>query len=161
MRKNPIFSTKFNRMKKIHWSLIFSVALTAVICISCDPDEPQAPTRAELMASGAWKFQSATYGGVDVSTAPQLACFVDNTITFSTSSTYTVSEGTVICSPSTAGSGTWSFKDADSLQLSSALVPGGAGTFKINTLTATSLVLQQNATIPPSPTQPFVVTFRH
>ena len=136
-------------------------AFTVGICISCDPDEPQAPTREEMMASGAWKFQSATYSGTDISTNPQIACFVDNTLTFATANTYTVTEGTVVCNPSTAGSGTWSFKGSDSLQLSTTLVPGGSGSFKINTLTSTTLVLQQHFTLVPPTPQPMVVTFKH
>ena len=151
---------KFNYMKKFNWLLALPITLTFII-VSCDPDEPQAPTREEMMASGAWKFQSATYGGTDVSTNPLLACFTDNTLTFSTANTYTVTEGTVICNPTTAGSGTWSFKGSDSLQLSTTLVPGGSGTFKINTLTATSLVLSQNLVMVPPTAQTFVVTFRH
>lgn len=150
-------------MKKIHWWLLFCVAITFVVCISCDPNEPQAPTQAELLASGTWKFQSATYAGTDISTNPLIACLVDNTLTFTTSNTYTVVDGVPVCSPTTAGSGTWSFKATDSLQLSTGLVPGvSSGAFKINTLTATSLVLQQNVIYPPSPTaQPLVVTFKH
>ena len=147
-------------MKKTKWSFLFYLLiLTATGCD--EKNEPQPPTREEMLASGTWKFQSATYAGTDVSTNPQLACFIDNTLTFTTANTYTVTEGTVICSPSTAGSGTWSFKGSDSLQLSTALVAGGSGAFKINTLTSSSLVLQQNAMLVPPTPQPFVVTFKH
>jgi hypothetical protein len=148
-------------MKMNKWPLALVAATCLITIVSCDPDEPQAPTQAELLASSTWKFQSATYGGVDVSTAPQLACFIDNTLTFTTSNNYTVTEGTTVCSPSTAGSGTWSFKPVDSLQLSTSLVTGGSGTFKINSLTATNLVLAQNVTLAPLPTQLLVVTFKH
>lgn len=150
-------------MKKYTWPLALFSFATMIVLISCDPDEPQAPSQTELLASGSWKFQSATYAGIDISTQPQIACFVDNTLTFTTSNAYTVTEGTVVCTPSTAGNGTWSFKPVDSLQLSTSLVPGvSAGAFKINSLTAVNLVLSQNVTIAPSPTsQPLVVTFKH
>ena len=150
-------------MKKNSWFLAIIAVLTLTVFISCDPDEPQAPTQTELLASGAWKFQSATYAGIDISTQPQIACFVDNTLTFTASNNYTVTEGTVVCTPSTAGNGTWAFKPVDSLQFSTSLVPGvSAGAFKINSLTAVNLVLQQSVTIAPSPTpQPLIVTFKH
>jgi len=150
-------------MKKNTWFLAIIAVLTLTVFISCDPDEPQAPTQAELLASGSWKFQSATHATLgDISTAPQIACFVDNTLTFTTSNAYTVTEGSVICSPSTAAVGTWSFKPVDSLQFSTSLVPGvSAGAFKIVSLTATNLVLAQNVVVAPLPSALVTVTFKH
>lgn len=150
-------------MKRYSWPLVLFAFATLIIFISCDPDEPQAPTQTELLASGTWKFQSATYAGIDISTQPQIACFVDNTLTFTASNAYTVTEGTVICAPSTAGNGTWAFKPVDSLQFSTSLVPGvSAGSFKLVSLTAANLVLGQSVAIAPSPTaQPLVITFKH
>ena len=148
-------------MKKISWLLALPLLVSLAVFVSCDPDEPQPPTREENLASGAWKFQAATYGGTDVSNTPQIACFIDNTLTFATAGTYTVTEGTVVCNPTTAGSGTWTFKGSDSLQMSTTLLPIGTGSFKINTLTATTLVLQQDLMMVPPTAQPFVVTFKH
>ena len=85
--------------------------------------------------------QSANYGGTDISTQPQLACFTDNVLAFA-GSNYTVTEGAVVCTPSSASSGTWSFKPTDSLVLSTALVPGtSSGTFKIASIDCDNLNL--------------------
>jgi hypothetical protein len=149
-------------MKK--YSLVLTVSFLSLLFIagSCDKNEPQAPTKSEYIRTGTWKFQSATYGGLDVSNAPQLACFVDNTIRF-TSANYTVDEGTIICVPSTAGTNTWSLQNNDTqLVLANSLVPGGSGTFTLVSVNANNLVISQMATIPPATSaQEVVVTFKH
>jgi hypothetical protein len=152
-------------MKKITWPL-FLLILCPVLFLStsCDPDEPQAPTKSEYLTSASWKYESATYNGAAVPPS-MVSCVVDNTLTF-TGSTYTVNEGTVICSPSTATATpqAWSFTNNETkLVLATTLVPGtSSGTFDIVTLNATNLVISQMVAIPPSPTAAaLVITFKH
>ena len=157
-----LFLAQILSMKKIRRAGFIALASTLVFSSSCNKKgELKPPTQTELITAGTWKFQAATYAGTDISTSPQIACLVDNTLTF-TGANYTVTEGTVICTPTTAATGTWSFKPTDSLLLSTALVPGtNSGAFHINSLTSANLVLQQNATLVPPTPQPLVVTFKH
>jgi Lipocalin-like domain len=151
-------------MKK---QLLFLLAIITAIVIylpACQKDDPATPaTKTEIVTRSPWVFQSATASGTDVSNTPQLACFKDNIITFSSNGNYTVNEGAVICAPSTAGTNTWSFQTNETqLVLAAALFPGGSGTFDIITLNETNLVVSQNVTIPPSPTAIQVIfTFKH
>ncbi|MBC7875407.1 MAG: lipocalin family protein [Ferruginibacter sp.] len=150
-------------MNKNIFSLLTCFTAILFLSGSCGKDDdPPAPTKTELITQSTWRFQSATYNGIDVSTSPQLACFIDNTVIF-TPTNYTVSEGSVICSPTTAGTNTWTFQSGETvLAMGTTLIPGGSGTFTIVSLTSTNLVLQQTATIPPSPTPGTVVlTFKH
>lgn len=133
--------------------------------MSCGKDETPTPTKTntELISQSPWKFQSAIANSIDVSSASQLACFIDNIVTFSSGPTFTINEGPIICTPSTAGTFTWSFQSGETqLQLSAPLFPGGSSTFTIVTLNSTNLVISQNVTIPPSLTPILVVfTFKH
>ena len=147
-------------MKK-HYSLFFAFFLMlSVGLVSCKQSEtPPAPTNTDLISQLPWFFLSATAGGTDVSNTPQLACFKDNTTTFTALGSFSINEGAIVCSPSTAGTFSWVFQSNETqIVLSAPLFPGGSGTFNIVSLTSTSLVLSQNVTIPPSST-PVLVTF--
>jgi hypothetical protein len=151
-------------MKNIRFSLIATLVILSLINISCDPDEPTAPTKAEYISKSSWKFESATYNGAPVP-AGYTVCLTDNTLTFYVTK-YTVDEGMVFCVPSTATSGPqdWAFANNETqLVLATALVPGTtSGTFTLNTLNGTNLVISQNVIIPPATTPgPLVVTFKH
>lgn len=149
--------------------LLFPVmALVAVaVFTGCGKDDPDpAPpqrTNTEKITSSSWRFQSATAAGTDISSNPQLACFVDNVITFNSNLTGNISEGANVCVPTTAGAFTWSFGAGETtLQLSTVLFPGGSSTFTIVSLTDVNLVLSQNVVIPPSSSPiPVTVTFQH
>jgi hypothetical protein len=151
-------------MKKQLLFLLAIVMAFAIYLPACQKDDPATPpTKTELVTRSPWVFQSATASGTDISSNPQLACFVDNTITFATNGNYTVTEGPIICSPSTAGTNSWSFQTNETqLVLAAALYPGGSGTFDVISLTETNLVVSQNVIIPPSSTAIQVVfTFKH
>lgn len=155
-------------MKKqvYRWSAILSVfAVLGIIGCNKDngDDTPPPKTNTENISASSWKFQSASAAGTDISSNPQLACFVDNVITFNSSLTGNIDEATVICAPSTAGAFTWSFQASETMiQLSTALFTGGSNTFTIVTLNGTNLVLSQNVVIPPSVTAiPVTVTLKH
>lgn len=164
-RKLCLFCVINPKYMKKHHSLILTLALAGLTSLSSckQSDTPPPPTKMELMTRMPWFFQSATASGTDVSSTPQLACFKDNTNTFATSGSFTITEGAIVCAPSTAGNFTWSFMTNETeLNLSAPLFPGGSGTFTIVSLTTDNLVLSQNVTIPPSPTAiPVTFTFRH
>jgi hypothetical protein len=150
---------------KIQYSRFLAILLAATLVLnSCKQSEDAPPpTKMDMMTRQPWFFLSASANGTDVTSNSFFDCFRDNTTTFSTSGSFTITEGTVVCSPSTAGTFTWSFQSGETqLQLSAPLFPGGSNTFTLVSLTETSMVLSQNVTIPPSPTPILVsVTFRH
>ena len=155
---------KLNQMKRQLYFLLACISTVLIFLPACQKEEDVAPpTKAEIIARSPWVFQGVTAGGSDVSNNAALVCIKDNTITFTTSGGYSVTEGTTVCSPTTAGTFTWSFQTNETqLVLSAALFPGGSGTFDIITLNDINLVVSQNVAIPPSLTPVQVVfTFKH
>ena len=133
-------------MNKLILATVF--CFTAFFFTNCDKNEtpaPPPPTKTELITKSSWKFSTALAGSTDVSNAPQLACFKDNIITFSTNLTGNINEGTNICSPTTAGSFTWNFASSETiLHISTVLITGGSNDFTLVNLTETQLVVSQN-----------------
>lgn len=87
--------------------LVFSVAAVT----SCKKDkEKEEPTKKELI-SNTWKVSDVKNSdGVSIIglPLPQIVCLKDNIFTLRTDDTYSIDEGSKVCDPSTAGSGTWS-----------------------------------------------------
>ena len=142
--------------------LLTALCFTPLVFTNCDKDEdpppPPAPTKTELITKSSWKFSTAFAGSTDVSSAPQLACFKDNIITFSANLTGSINEGTNICSPTTAGAFTWNFASNETvLHISTVLITGGSNDFTLVSITETQLVVSQN--YPPIGT--VTVTFIH
>ena len=140
-------------MNKLILALVF--CFTALFFTNCDknddPPTPPPPTKTELITKSSWKFSSAKAGGFDV-TAQIPACFKDNTITFVSTGTGTISEGAVACSPAAPATFTWSFQSSETqINLNTPLITGGSGLFTIVKLDAVNLVVSQNMTIPPAP----------
>ena len=140
-------------MNKLILALVF--CFTALFFTNCDknddPPTPPPPTKTELITKSSWKFSSAKAGGIDV-TAQIPACFKDNTITFVSTGTGTISEGAVACSPAAPATFTWSFQSSETqINLNTPLITGGSGLFTIVKLDAVNLVVSQNMTIPPAP----------
>lgn len=151
-------------MKKQSGWILACISIIVILLAACQKEEEVAPpTKAEILSKSPWVFQSATAGGSDVSNNAALVCIKDNTITFTKSGGYTVTEGTTVCSPTTAGTFTWIFQTNETqLILSTPLFPGGSGTFDIITLNDINLVVSQNVAIPPSLTPVQIVfTFKH
>jgi len=152
-------------MYKSFTTSLFALALVLVFAGSCKKNEESIPlpTNTELLSQSSWTLLSATASGTDVTNNAALTCFKDNIITFSANGSFTINEGINICSPSTAGSFTWSFQASETqLVLSAPLIPGGSSTFTLVKLDDTNLIISQNVTIPPSPTAILVVfTFKH
>ena len=152
-------------MYKSFTTSLFALALVVLFAGSCKKSDtaPLPLTKTQLLSQSSWTFLSATASGTDVTNNAALTCFKDNIITFSSNGSFTINEGINICSPSTAGSFTWSFQASETqLVLSAPLIPGGSSTFTLVTLNGTNLIISQNVTIPPSPTAiPVVFTFKH
>jgi hypothetical protein len=152
-------------MNRYYTTSFFTLALVVLFTVSCKKNEtsPPPPTNTELLSQSSWTLLSATASGTDVTNNAALTCFKDNVITFAANGSFTINEGVNICSPSTAGSFTWSFQSSETqLVLSAPLIPGGSSTFTLVTLNSTNLIISQNVTIPPSPTAiPVVFTFKH
>jgi hypothetical protein len=150
-------------MKRLKSILI--IFLTAVFFLSAcskSDDNPPPKTKTELLTQGSWKFDHATAAGSDVSNAPQLACYLDNVMTFSTNFTGTITEGANVCTTPAPATFTWSFQDNETtLRFSFTLFQGGSSDFTIVSLTETNLVLSQTMTIAPLPPTNVVVTFKH
>lgn len=149
--------------KLVSFSLL-SLVWIALIPAGCQKDNNVQPlTKTELLSKSPWILLSASVSGTDVNNNQALACFKDNLITFAANGNFNVNEGTVICTPPTAGNFTWSFQANETqLVLSAPLFPGGSGTFTLTSLNETNLIISQNVAIPPSTTPiPVVFTFRH
>jgi hypothetical protein len=147
-------------IKQIKWAMSLAVIIAFA---SCGKEIEPPPTNTELITSASWKFQSATAGGTDISNNTAITCIKDDVITFSAAGIGTITEGTVVCSPTTAASFTWSFQNTETtLNMSHGLFPGGSGTFNIVSLTESTLTVSQNVTIPPSTTAiPVIAVYIH
>lgn len=148
--------------QQLHLTLI--TFLTLFIFTGCDKNNDPAPkTKTELLTQASWKFSSASAAGTDITNNPAIVCIKDDVVTFSANGSGTVTEGTVVCNPTTAGNITWNFQDSETkLMMSSGLFPAGSGLFTIVTLNETTLTLSQDVTIPPSPIPvPVSATYVH
>ena len=152
-------------MKKhrLFWAIMTALALVGFTGCDKDDDDTPAKTKTELLTQSSWKFQSATASGTDITNNPAILCIKDDVISFSSNGTGTVVEGVNICTPTTAGSFTWSFQTNETMiVMSSVLFPGGSGTFTINSMTETTLTISQNVTFPGFPSAvPVTAVYTH
>ena len=140
----------------------YGLLIIALMQINCSKKDSVSLSTTDKITLSAWKFDKATANGTDISTQIP-ACFKDNTITFANNGTGTISEGTTACVPPAPASFTWSFQsNGTQLNLSTALIAGGSGTFNLVTLNEVNLVISQDMIIPPSTTSiTGVITFKH
>ena len=152
-------------MNKRLLSTLALVSLFMVLLPACGKDDPPPPqkTKTELITQSSWKFEKISASGIDLTDNSTFVCLKDNTITFATNLTGTITEGTTVCSTSTAGPFNWEFRTSETiLYISAALLPVGNNEFKIDALTDTNLTLSQTVTVPGFPIpQNVVVTFKH
>jgi hypothetical protein len=154
-------------MKKHYF--ILSLCFIAVLSIltGCDKkkdDNTPAPkTKTELITQSSWKFDNAKAGGSDISGNPMLTCYKDNTMTFSSALTGTISEGAAVCASPAPATFTWSFQTSETiLNISAIIFPGGSSNFTLVSVNEINLVISQDVTIPPAPMPINVVlTFKH
>lgn len=98
------------------------VFLTSLIFIfsSCKKNE-NTPTCTPSQASiaGNWTMYKVTYkasgSNTEVAATNDLyaTCRLDNVVAFNASGTYTETDGGVVCSPSSAGTGTWAYNGSN------------------------------------------------
>jgi hypothetical protein len=160
------FVSKSNCMKKHYF--ILSICFIAVLSIltGCDKGDDPGPapkTKTEHITAATWKFDNAKAGGSDISSNPMLTCYKDNTMTFSSNLTGTISEGATVCASPAPPTFTWSFQTSETiLNISAIIFPGGSSNFTVNSVNETNLVLSQDVTIPPAPMPVnVVITFKH
>lgn len=151
-------------MRKQLLSLSTLIVAAFVLFPGCDKkDNPiVVKTKTELITTNNWKFDNASASGLDVSSHPSLACYVDNVMTFATNGTGTISEGAVVCTTPAPANFNWSFQSGESiLRFDFTLFPGGSPDFTIVSLTETNLVLSQTMTFGGFPPTLVQVTFKH
>ncbi len=158
-----ILVSKSNDMQKQFFTLILIAAAFITAGTGCQKDAAAPKSKTVLLTQASWKFSTATASGTDITNNPAIACIKDDVITFTTSNAGTISEGTIVCSPTTAGNFTWIFLSSETqLQMSAGIYPAGAGLFTITALTETSLTITQDVIIPPSSTAiPVSATYVH
>jgi hypothetical protein len=154
-------------MKKYTTALLTLLAIVSFVsCDKKDDDDDQpAKTKTELITTSTWKLSAATANGANAMSFIE-ACYRDNIGTFVSTSAGagngTIVEGATECNPSSATTFTWSFQTNETvLQMSSSFIPIGNGTFNIQSLTETTMVLQQNMTLPVVGVANVVLTFVH
>ena len=134
--------------KQVLSSLLF---LSILFFSNCNKNDNPPPSPSDYITKSSWKFSSAKAGGIDVS-AQIPACFKDNTITFVSNGTGTISEGANTCIPPSPATFTWSFQNnGTQINLSTPLITGGSTLFNVVLLNDVSLTLAQSMTIPPAP----------
>jgi hypothetical protein len=130
--------------------------LIAAPFISCKKGN-NAPTKTELLAKAAWKYDNAGLdmnrdGTADAPVPPGFlqACDLDNTITFNSDGTGIVDEGGTKCNgtnPQTAPF-TWSFKDNEQvINFSNAIFGGLNGDVKAKTINDNQLELHKEINV--------------
>ncbi len=140
-------------MQKQFFTFILLSAALIFTGTGCQKDSAPVKTKTELITQASWKFSSASASGTDITNHPAIACIKDDVVIFSSNGTGSITEGTVVCSPTTAGSFTWIFQSSETqLMMSSGIYPAGSGLFTITALTETSLTITQDVIIPPSST---------
>lgn len=106
-----------------------------------DNDNPKGKTKTELISTGTWKFSSATVNGLPFSSQIP-SCQRDNILTFTSTGTGTIDEGTEKCNtgdPQTSPF-TWNFASSETvLHVSAVFFTGGNNDFNIVELTETTL----------------------
>jgi hypothetical protein len=149
-------------MQKQLFTVISLISFSFLFITGCEKEnDPPATTKTDLITQSSWKFDHATAGGTDISGSIN-ACFKDNIATFTTAGNMTLDEAIVVCSPSYAGSYTWSFQSSETiLHLSAPIFTGGSTDFTLVSLTASNLVVSQVMTVAPAPPTTVVVTFKH
>jgi hypothetical protein len=156
-------------MKSVVFNLLGIVVLFNVCACSKNGGGEKVPTKTELISSSTWKYSTA---GIDfdnngTSDFPVPAdyikpCTTDNTLTFKSDGTGSVSEGATKCDPLDPQNVPfgWSFKNNESdINFSTAIFAGISGDAKVIELTSTKLTMSKTIVLPISPLPVNVVLF--
>jgi len=137
------------------------LSFTVLFFTNCNKNDNPPPSNTDYITKSSWKFSSAKAGGTDV-TGNVPACFKDNTMLFVANGTGTISENSTVCSPASPSSFTWVFQNnGTEINMSTPIVTGGSGVFKIVLLNDANLVVSQTMTIAPFPATTVELTFIH
>ncbi len=100
---------------KLTFKSLAVIGLLSVLIFSCKKDKDKDPekTRKELITNK-WRVTDIKLGGTSIlPIAPELNCITDNILTFKSDGSFTMEEGTNVCSPALEGNGTWSLVEND------------------------------------------------
>jgi hypothetical protein len=146
--------------------------LSTCFCFTaCDKESNSDNTgKSELLTSAEWKYDNGGIGNsngniiVDFSSTSIVpSCMFDNSLRFTSNGTGTVAENTNVCTGAPATSSfSWNLSsDETMLNLSSGVVAGIGGSFKIKELTSTKLTLMKDTTITGFGAATAIVNFKH
>lgn len=152
-------------MKKQPFFLLFFLAISSFIFISCSNKETTPPpkSKTELLTQNSWKFSSATANGSDASGYLQ-TCQKDNIYTFAAAGTGTIDEGLTKCNVSDPQTTplTWNFASNETiLHISVSLFSNTNNDFNLVKLTDTELVVSTYYTPLVGPSILVTITFSH
>lgn len=129
--------------------------LVSFATFSCkkDKEDPKTePTKKELLANK-WRITDVKFGGTSVlALATELRCITDNIMTFKSDSTFTLEEGTNVCSPAFEGSGRWILVENDTkIKLNFSAPEDDEVLIPIEELTSSTLRVKYNLPDAPIP----------
>jgi len=140
-----------------HWGkltiILFPGIATCLTSCQKEPKEDPEPTKKELLVNK-WTVldvlapNNISVIGLDIA---QIKCLKDNIFTIAANGTYTIDEGTVVCDPSSAGSGSWTLTENDSKLT---FTPNGGGdplVFTLIDVNSTTLKVSYEMTDIPLP----------
>ncbi|MBN8858915.1 MAG: lipocalin family protein [Sphingobacteriales bacterium] len=140
-----------------HWGkltiILFLGIATCLTSCQKEPKEDPEPTKKELLVNK-WTVldvlapNNISVIGLDIA---QIKCLKDNIFTIAANGTYTIDEGTVVCDPSSAGSGSWTLTENDSKLT---FTPNGGGdplVFTLIDVNSTTLKVSYEMTDIPLP----------
>lgn len=139
------------------YKLLFLAILPLLMQCKKDSSDSNDSSKTTLLAQQTWKFDNAGVdadknGSIDFSLSVGIipSCSSDNTLTFASTGTGVINEGTIKCTatdPQTI-SISWSFSNNETeLNLAGPAVAGVGGRFKILALTSIQLSLSKDTTI--------------
>ena len=140
------------RWGKLTMILFLGIALYLTACQKEQKEDPE-PTKKELLVNK-WTVldvlapNNISVIGLDIA---QIKCLKDNIFTIAANGTYTIDEGTVVCDPSSAGSGSWTLTENDSKLT---FTPNGGGdplVFTLIDVNSTTLKVSYEMTDIPLP----------
>mgnify|MGYP002393939532 CR=1 FL=1 len=109
-------SNSITRLGKLTAMVLLGTAMCLTACKKDKKDPDPEPTKKELLANKWTVSDVLAPNGSSVINLDldQIKCLKDNIFTIASNDTYTIDEGTVVCDPSSAGSGTWKLTENDS-----------------------------------------------
>ena len=127
--------------------LVLSILFSALFFTGCSKGDG-VKTKTELLTTGGWRLENKQVkigaGNWTDVTSGIAACKKDDAISYSTPSTYTVTEGASKCNvadPTTVETGTWAFMDNESKLKVTATSTNV--TYNINLITENALTLEE------------------